>query len=358
MIRQKHSALVVTGLVVGSSQSFFVNLFFPQRFQVTHSIILPRMIRLEPEEYTVGWICSLYAELAVAECMLDETHEPPLHRHTSDDNQYVLGKMGPHNVVIACLPSGGLGAVSAANVAYQMLSTFSSISRSGFGLMVGTGGGAPSLEYDIRLGDVAVSEPKGRFGGVIQYDFGKMEKGGNFRITGCLNQPPIRLLNAIARLKAKHEWKDHDISKYLSHMFKENPSMQKDYAFHDHLIDQLFDCEYEHHGTDSTCVECDVSQSVARPPRAQKEPVIHYGLIASGSQVMKCGKTRNRLSKEENVICFEMEAAGLMDTFPCLVIRGISNYADSHKNDSWRDYAAAVAAAYTKELLCMIAPVR
>jgi nucleoside phosphorylase len=32
-------------------------------------------------------------------------------------------------------------------------------------------------------------------------------------------------------------------------------------------------------------------------------------------------------------VCIEMEAAGLMDWFPCLVIRGIYDYADLYKND-------------------------
>jgi hypothetical protein len=32
-----------------------------------------------------------------------------------------------------------------------------------------------------------------------------------------------------------------------------------------------------------------------------------------------------------DVLCFDMEAAGLMDSFPCLVVRGICDYADSQK---------------------------
>jgi hypothetical protein len=54
------------------------------------------------------------------------------------------------------------------------------------------------------------------------------------------------------------------------------------------------------------------------------------------------------------ILCVEMEAAGLMDEFPCLVIRGICDYADSHKNKRWQPYAAATAAAYAKELLSII----
>jgi nucleoside phosphorylase len=54
------------------------------------------------------------------------------------------------------------------------------------------------------------------------------------------------------------------------------------------------------------------------------------------------------------VLCFEMEAAGLMNSFPCLVIRGICDYADSHKNKQWQPHAAGTAAAYAKEVLSVI----
>lgn len=67
---------------------------------------------------------------------------------------------------------------------------------------------------------------------------------------------------------------------------------------------------------------------------------------------MKDAVTRDKLSYElGGVLCYEMEAAGLMNNFPCLVIRGISDYSDAHKNDGWQRYAAAVAAAYAKDLL-------
>lgn len=83
--------------------------------------------------------------------------------------------------------------------------------------------------------------------------------------------------------------------------------------------------------------------------------VVHYGTIASGNQVIKTAVERDRLSAElGGVFCFEMEAAGLMNSFPCLVIRGICDYADSHKNKQWQMYAAGTAAAYAKEVLFMI----
>lgn len=71
---------------------------------------------------------------------------------------------------------------------------------------------------------------------------------------------------------------------------------------------------------------------------------------------MKDALFRDKLVSEMGALCFEMEAAGLMNHFPCLVIRGICDYADSHKNDEWQGYAAMSAAAYAKDLLCRIAP--
>jgi nucleoside phosphorylase len=69
---------------------------------------------------------------------------------------------------------------------------------------------------------------------------------------------------------------------------------------------------------------------------------------------MRHALTRDRLRKEKGILCFEMEAAGLMDNLPCLVIRGICDYADSHKNKKWQPYAAVTAAAYAKEILSVI----
>jgi nucleoside phosphorylase len=91
---------------------------------------------------------------------------------------------------------------------------------------------------------------------------------------------------------------------------------------------------------------------VRRQPRDNAEIVVHYGTIASGNQVMRNGIERDRVSRDlGGVLCFEMEAAGLMNTFPCLIIRGICDYADSHKNKQWQSYAAVAAAACAKELL-------
>lgn len=302
---------------------------------------------MKHDDYTVGWICALATEMAVARAMLDERHDS-LPQDRRDYNSYALGRIGPHNVVIACLPEGVMGVTSVARVAEQMSWTFRALR---FGLMVGIGGGAPSAEHDIRLGDVVVSKPTGSTGGVIQYDYGKTVETGRFERMGSLNRPPDELLQAVSFLKAGHLMDEPVFPRYLVEMESKFPRLRRASTAPRSRDDRLFETDYNHIVGETTCAKCDADRLVSRPKRADNIPVVHYGLIASGNQVLKDGQTRERLRRELNVLCFEMEAAGLMDSFPCLVIRGICDYADTHKNKQWQEYAAASAAAYAKELL-------
>jgi nucleoside phosphorylase len=300
--------------------------------------------RFRCEDYTVGWICALPVELAAAAELLDEEHRG-LPQDPDDTNIYTLGRMGEHNVVVACLPAGQTGNNSAAAVAVQMKSKFISIR---FGLMVGIGGGVPSDEADVRLGDVVVSQPYMQHGGVIQYDFGKTTPNG-FIQTGFLNAPPTILLNALAKLQANRYRHKSDISVYLSALCH-----LPGFACDNSGPDILFESTYNHVGG-PTCERCSKARLLKRTTRGSQEIVVHYGTIASGNQVMRDGVTRDRISSGlGGVLCFEMEAAGLMNSFPCLVIRGICDYADSHKNKRWQAYAAATAAACAKEVLSVI----
>ena len=280
--------------------------------------------------------------------MLDEIH-PKSKKENGDDNEYTLGRIRVHNVVIACLPAGLMGNGPAAIVANNMRRSF----PIKFGLMVGIGGGVWSKKGDIRLGDVVVSQPTGTHGGVVQWDSGKMEEDGKFQRTGSLDKPPPVLLHALQELKTFDITDGVSLEESLSLMVQNKPRMGQTYRYQGADHDQLFEATYDHEG-DETCDDCDPKLIVRRPARENSAPRIHYGNIASGNKVMKHGTTRDKIAKEEGVICFEMEAAGLMDNFPCLVIRGICDYADSHKNKMWQPYAAATAVAFAKVLLGFI----
>ncbi|KAM0265606.1 hypothetical protein ACHAQJ_000038 [Trichoderma viride] len=140
--------------------------------------------KLAHTDYTVGWICALSIEYVAAQVFLDEKHEVPEYVHPNDNNDYTLGRVGRHNVVIAVLPNGEYGISSATSVAKDMLHSFPNIR---IGLMVGIGGGAPSQKHDIRLGDVVVSAPRDGTGGVFQYDFGKAIQGVQNGVEELLN---------------------------------------------------------------------------------------------------------------------------------------------------------------------------
>jgi nucleoside phosphorylase len=301
------------------------------------------------EDYTVGWICALSVEMAAAIAMLDDRH-PRLPQDWRDKNAYEIGRIGDHNVVITCLPAGMTGNNSSASVATRMAYSFPNIS---IRLMVGIGGGVPSA-VDVRLGDVVVSKPGLNDGGVVQYDFGKTTSGGIFEKTGSLPPPPPALLSAISRLAAIHGNFGSEIPEFLKAFDSE--FLKTAHQYPGPSQDVLFLASYDHVDRFAfDCSACDHTQVQPRPQRGT-DPVVHYGTIASGNQVMRDARTRDELGKKYGVLCFDMEAAGLMNTFPCIVIRGLCDYADTHKNKMWQGYAAATAACYAKELLLSIPP--
>ncbi|KAI0411065.1 hypothetical protein F5X98DRAFT_358030 [Xylaria grammica] len=310
----------------------------------------------DPNDYTIGWICALNTELTAARVFLDELHDQLDNVPGSDNNSYVLGRIGKHNVVIAVMPHWQYGTTNAAVVARDMAHTFPSLR---IGLMVGIGGGAPSAGNDIRLGDVVVSSPGYASGGVLQYDYGKTIQGQSFKITGYLNQPPFLLLTAINLLKPDYEIDGNCINNAVEEVFKKKPLLKLRYSRPESSTDRLYESDCVHQGTDEIPCEksCGEDRLKLRDERLDGDDLkIHYGLIASGNMLMKDAVIRDALVAEKGVLCFEMEAAGLMNHFPCLVIRGICDYADSHKTVSWQGYAAMAAAAYAKDLLYKIVP--
>jgi nucleoside phosphorylase len=318
-------------------------------------------------DYTIGWVCALPKEQTASIAMLDERHTDFVPRKPpGDTNNYSLGSIGKHNIVIACLPIGQSGTSSAATVAIWMVSTFPRIR---FGLLVGIGGGIPPK---VRLGDVVVGIPTGQFPGVVQWAMGKATdgNGGKFERIGSLNNPPTLLLSALSRLESEHELTGSKIPEYFEALGNKFPKLVPKYLRSSSHKDILFRADYSHidnialdedegheeeEEEEESCPLCDKSKIVRRRSR---DACVHYGLIASGNQAIKDAKFRVKLNMEldSQVLCIDTEAAGLVNNFPCVVIRGICDYADSHKNDDWQEHAAAMAAALAKELLQYVLP--
>jgi nucleoside phosphorylase len=307
-------------------------------------------------DYTVGWVCAISAEYVAAQAFLDEKHKGPEYVSPNDSNDYTLGKIGKHNIVIAVLPDGEYGTSSAGRVASRMLLSFPNVR---IGLMVGIGGGAPSPKHDIRLGDIVVSATRDKRGGVFAYGFGKKIQCQEFQTTASLNQPPEILRTAMSGLKAQYEIEGHQLEEAINNILGKRPRLWKKYKRPHPSSDRLYHSTIIHPANnEASCVRLCGDDLISRPERAEEEdnPKIHYGLIASADQLMKDATVRDKLGAEMDVLCFEMEAAGLMNQFPCLVIRGICDYSDTHKNKEWQGYAAMTAAAYAKDLLCRIHP--
>ncbi|KAL8296176.1 hypothetical protein RB600_001591 [Gaeumannomyces tritici] len=311
----------------------------------------------DPGKYRIGWIAAIQTELVAARLALDEKHDAPEIQDSNDTNVYTLGRIGRHNVVIAGLPQAEYGTTAAAVVATNMLRSFPNIR---IGLMVGIAGGAPSPDHDIRLGDIVVSSRGGSTkGAVLQYDYGKTIQNQAFSHTGFMDQPPAILRTAVGSLAAQLEEEGHQFESRVAELLRNKLRLQQKYSRPSYTSDRLHRPDVAHSDSCSNAAcSSDPKHLVTRQKRGEYEddPAIHYGLIASANQLMKDAQIRDKLAAEHGVLCFEMEAAGLMNHFPCLVIRGICDYSDSHKNKEWQGFAAMMAAAYARDLLKQIVP--
>lgn len=345
------SAMSDTGILCFCIPKFFldIQLLSSTEQKLVSSYHITTMPCPAREEFQIGWICAVPIEAAAAKEMLDDDFGIFEEQDAADTNSYRLGRVGKHYVVIACLPGGQYGACAATTVANNMVRTFSKSLR--IGLMVGVGGGIPSADHDIRLGDIVISCPTASCGGVVQYDMGKVTADGVFCRTGSLNSPPRSLLTAVNNMRAAELTDDPRYPEYLQRAIRRTQRTQASFGRPSSQSDRLFKTKHEHPATAKNCDTCPREWEETRSERDSQDPLPHYGIIASGNSVIKHGYTREQLHLELGALCFEMEAAGLMLDFPCIVIRGICDYSDSHKNKQWQGYAAMAAAAYAKELL-------
>lgn len=334
------------------------------------------------ESYMVGIICALPLERTAVELMLDETHAA-IDTPYGDYNVYTYGRIGTHNVVIASLGFGTYGTVSAAGVANDLRRSFPHLK---YTLMVGIGGGVPRLGrdgVDIRLGDIVVGCTNGA-PTIINYTLGK-DLSGAFEIRSQLGEPPDLLSRAVAALKTQHQISDPTYLHHLADMLEKkpwfnDPKLQEDYFNLLDTEDNLFAADTLHPAYEHDCSTC-LNASIFRQPRYLRRhglpdakfirkrqdgsadyPTVFFGSLGSADTLMKSGTRRDAVyamiqqQRNAKILCFEMEASGIVKGWPCLVIRGICDYSDSHKNDHWQNFAAATAAAYAKDLLIRIRP--
>lgn len=246
--------------------------------------------------------------------MLDKVSEEVPPRARGQNVLYTIGEIGPHKVaVVGYYQEQGL-AVSG-SVAAEVARDLPNLQ---LGLLVGIAGGIPSSTQDMQLGDVAVAVPEGDRPGVVGYDLGKAIGDDRYELKHWQNSTHPLLRSVINVIRARNDLR---------------------FRRHLRVVDKL----PEFRRPDSPTLHTD-----------SVHPKVHYGTILSGNTVVKSKTKRDQLRDLYGGIAVEMEAAGMMTRLQVAVIRGISDFADSSKNNAWQPYAAIVAAAYAKEvLLCL-----
>jgi nucleoside phosphorylase len=302
------------------------------------------------EDYTVAWIAVLPIEAEAALAALDVRHDGYFESELGDDYIYVGGEINKHNVVIATLPAGqNYGTASAAALANQVKARFSNLR---FALLVGVAAGLPNLfpkppaeVRDIRLGDVLVCVPEKSSAGIVYYDLGQDTENG-FVLNNRQTEAPAIVRSAVSniRLTEKRPFKTgNTFSTYLEQLQAKAGSNKFQRPKKE---DELYQ---------SAENDLIASKLLSRANRDSTERTqVWYGKIGSGNSLIKNPKRRNELRDTYDLIGLEMEAAGVINTLPTGVVRGVSDYGDSYKDKEWQPYAAAVAAVYAKGILYSI----
>lgn len=333
------------------------------------------------DDFYIAVICALQCEFDAVVLLFDEFWDEEgdnYGRARGDNNTYITGRLGKHNAVLAMLP--GMGTINAAAATSSLRSSYNNLKLA---FLVGICGGVPRIaDYDVFLGDVVVSKA------IIQYDFGR-QYPGYFAVKNTVEDSlgrankDIRGMLAVFETDFMKERLQDNSAKYLKKLqgaekkkSRRRPAKYK-YSYPGIAEDRLFLPNYIHRHPQScdicgktndsgtTCesaakmscadLGCDTTQlartEIPFDDDGDFSSNIFIGRIGSGNTVMKSGLSRDGYASKHQLIAFEMEGAGAWEEVPCLVVKGVSDYADSHKNDQWQNFAAATAASVMRAIL-------
>lgn len=328
--------------IIGAYEKYLYEYYKAKRFndnfkqhnrEQEHFVIVGRKEEIVMNKYEnikIGIITALSKECAAIKLLLDNVEECYF-KGKGSGHRFFVGEIksangGVHKVALG---QCGMGNNKASIRAITMQNHFPGIETI---IMVGIAGGVPSpdnISKHIRLGDIVVSE------GVIQYDFVK-ETSEKIICRSTPAKPSAKLLEALEAIKVKeyeeiYAWKSL-IDAYAVNKFAK-PSC--DDVLHDSM-----------------------GRIISHPRDIHRDcyPKVFYGKIASANTLLKNFERRQKLKEQYGVLAVEMEASGIADATwetgaGYLVIRGISDYCDDYKNDDWQEYAAMVAACYTRDLI-------
>ncbi|CAJ0538740.1 Ff.00g067040.m01.CDS01 [Fusarium sp. VM40] len=323
-------------------------------------------------EYRIAIICALQSEAEQVRAVFDTfwADHPSgdgITKAHNDPNHYTTGTIGVHNVVLAHMPS--YGNKTSAAVASGIRHSFPDITLC---LVVGICGGVPTAGgTEILLGDVIISDC------IIENDLARQYPDQrrpvntlgyrhNQEVQGFLNMLQVNSLEHYTQTylndpsNSRRNIPPTAKPTYLG--FGQDKLFESNHRHKHHTQDHCSICDSCSSDADAVCeksenLDCETLGCYRRKHRncpAKPEntnPRVHFGKFASGDVVMKSGKHRDELANGLGAIAFEMEGAGVCRTIPCVIIKAVCDYADSHKNKEWQGYAAATAAACMKAFL-------
>ncbi|KID65988.1 NACHT and Ankyrin domain protein, partial [Metarhizium hybridum] len=302
------------------------------------------------DEFRVAIVCALLCEYDAVSLLFDNFYDlkrDHYGRAPGDQNTYHTGRIGPIDAVLVRLSE--MGKVTAASTTASLRSSFP-----GLELVVLTGicGGVPHAEANgIVLGDVILAKT------VVQYDLGSEYHNGFRAKTAVhegLGRPSRAIRNFLSAIQSHRLMKSimEDTVAFLKDLQEAAAaeSWSSTYQYPGIEQDKLFEPTHLHkHQSD--CEDCNNPDKFCDKAHHQTCDELECGRHGSGDRVIKSGQLRDIIAKKHNLVAFEMEGAGVWDEIPCIIVKSVCDYADSHKNEEWQNYAAATAAAATKALL-------
>lgn len=284
---------------------------------------------------TLGFLCPLYAELKAIRAIFDQE----IGIDEVEETEYIYGKIGSHTAVAVQFLYGEVGPTPATEYAARLLQLHPCLAQAGsYCFLIGTAGGIWREKSDVRLGDVVIATR------IHEWRSGQLTQDG-FVST----RYPVLASDDLRRKLGPFLYLRERLGSMITTLISRMREEQGDLDWHDpgEGEDHLFLPESRHRGS-RNCHFCDFSQLQTRFPRLDTDPWVHDGILASGPVVLKDDVIRREL-QDAGVLAVDMEACGVPKNF--VVVKGISNYADSHKNDTWQPYAAATAAACARLMI-------
>ncbi|EHK17687.1 uncharacterized protein TRIVIDRAFT_16112, partial [Trichoderma virens Gv29-8] len=328
------------------------------------------------DEFEVALICSLPLEYNAVSLLFDQFWDEngdQYGRAIGDLNTYTTGRFGNFDAVLVLLQN--TGQVSAASATASLRSSYP-----GLRLVILTGicGGVPFPDTgdEILLGDVVISKT------VVQYDHGEqypnnfVAKDTTEDILGRPNKD-IRglvtifetdlarerlqtraavLLEQIQDLPAKGDRRKADTYQYPGAV---NDRLFEANCRHEHRLIPQWSCD-EYRSPVCDIPGCNNTHDVKRQRLEEKRQLeqqgcsnssIFVGRFGSGDRVLKSGEDRDWNAKRYGILAYDMEGAGVWDELPCIIVKGVCDYADGHLGKLWQNFAAATAACVAKGLV-------